>query len=65
MCRKLGAMAETEARFVDGRLSSGQVRAITANVTARLVRVFQAVEGEMLDIVGPLSPTDAAAALAA
>ena len=37
LCRKLGAMPETEARFVDGRLSSGQVRAVAANVAARLV----------------------------
>ena len=65
LARKLGAMPETEARFVEGRLSSGQVRAVTANVAARLVPLYQAVEAEMLDIVTPLSPTEAASAMAA
>ena len=57
-------MPETEARFVDGRLSSGQVRAIAANVSPRLVPLYQAVEAELLDIVTPLTPTDAATAMA-
>jgi hypothetical protein len=64
LARKLGAMPETEARFVDGRLSSGQVRAVAANVPARLMGLFQAVEAELLDIVTPLSPTEAATAMA-
>ncbi|TML12221.1 MAG: hypothetical protein E6G39_12185, partial [Actinobacteria bacterium] len=37
LARKLGSMPETEARFVDGKLPSGHVRAIAANVSPRLV----------------------------
>src|SRR5258707_674498 len=33
LARKLGMMPETAARFVAGSLSSGQVRAIAANVS--------------------------------
>ena len=65
LARKLGSMPETEARFVAGRLSSGQVRAVAANVAARLVPLYQAVEAELLDIVTPLTPSETASAMAA
>src|SRR5437879_10636525 len=63
LARKLGSMPETEARFVDGKLPSGHVRAIAANVSPRLVDCYQAVEGDLLDILTPLSPVEAASAM--
>src|SRR5207247_2771342 len=63
LARKLGSMPQTEARFVDGKLPSGHVRAIAANVAPRLVDRYQAVEGDLLDILTPLSPLEAASAM--
>src|SRR5207244_13374688 len=63
LARKLGAMPETEARFVDGKLPSGHVRAIAANVSPRIAEHYQAVEGDLLDILTPLSPLEAASAM--
>src|SRR5205814_2440689 len=63
LSRKLGSMPETEARFVDGKLPSGHVRAIAANVSPRLVDRYQAVEGDLLEILTPLSPVEAASAM--
>src|SRR6266404_6758685 len=63
LSRKLGAMPETEARFVDGKLPSGHVRAIAANVSPRLVDRYQDVESDLLDILTPLSPVEAASAM--
>ena len=63
LSRKLGAIPQTEARFVDGKLPSGHVRAIAANVSPRLVDRYQAVEGDLLDIFTPLSPLEAASAM--
>src|SRR5439155_11114997 len=63
LARKLGSMPETEARFVDGKLPSGHVRAIAANVSPRLVDRYQAVECDLLDILTPLSPVEAASAM--
>ena len=63
LSRKLGAMPETEARFVDGKLPSGHVRAIAANVSPRIAERYHAVEGDLLDILTPLSPVEAASAM--
>src|SRR5437016_4854485 len=63
LARKLGAMPQTEARFVDGKLPSGHVRAIAANVSPRIAEHYQAVEGDLLDILTPLSPVEAASAM--
>ena len=63
LARKLGAMPETEARFVDGKLRSGHVRAIAANVSPRIVDRYQDVESDLLDILTPLSPVEAASAM--
>src|SRR5439155_7722753 len=63
LARKLGSMPQTEARFVDGKLPSGHVRAIAANVSPRIAEHYQAVEGDLLDILTPLSPLEAASAM--
>ena len=65
LARKLGAMPETEARFLDGRLTSGQVHAIAVNVATRIVPIYQAVEADLLDIVERLTPSETASAMAA
>jgi hypothetical protein len=58
--RKLGKMPVTEARFVDGTLASGTVRAIVANVAPRIADRYAANEAEIVTIVTPLTPRDAA-----
>ena len=42
MARKLASMPETEARFVAGTFPSGHVRAIVANVEARVAERYTA-----------------------
>ena len=59
MARKLGEMPLTDTAFVDGTLSSGTVRAIVANVAARLVERYVAHEAENIAIVEPLTPRQA------
>ena len=59
MARKLGKMPLTDAAFVDGVLPSGTVRAILANVATRLVDCYVAHEAENIDIVKPLTPSEA------
>ncbi|MEO8697642.1 MAG: DUF222 domain-containing protein, partial [Acidimicrobiales bacterium] len=54
MARKLKAMPLTEAAWLAGTLSSGQVRAITANVKKQFADRFRDDEAEMLAIVVPL-----------
>ena len=60
MARKLGKMPLTEAAFVDGTLPSGTVRAIVANVVPRVIDRYVAHEAENIDIVAPLTPSEAA-----
>src|SRR5258706_5855497 len=63
LARKLGSMPQTEARFVDGKLPSGHVRAIAANVSPRLLERYQAGEADPLGILTLLLPVQAAAGL--
>ena len=63
MARKLRAMPLTEAGFVDGTVSSGQARAIVANVFKRIAEQYTAEEADVLRIIKPLTPKDAAKAM--
>jgi hypothetical protein len=63
LARRLGSMPETRARFVDGSLSSGQVRAIVAHVDPRIVECYTANEAEILQIIEPLTIADAIKAM--
>ena len=58
MARKLKAMPLTEAAWLAGTLTSGQVRAIVANVTKRLAERYRGDEAEVLRIVAPLDAKD-------
>jgi hypothetical protein len=48
MARRLASMPVTEARFVGGTLPSGHVRAIVANVGARVAERYSADESDVL-----------------
>ncbi|HUP72950.1 MAG TPA: DUF222 domain-containing protein, partial [Acidimicrobiales bacterium] len=54
LARKLKAMPLTEAAWIEGALTSGQVRAIAGNVTKRLAERYRADEAAVLAIIGPL-----------
>jgi hypothetical protein len=51
LARRLGTMPETHAAFVDHRLSSGQVRAIVANVAPRILECYTANEAEIVKML--------------
>lgn len=55
MARRLGSMPETLAAAEDGRLSSGQVRAVVANVTPRLTECYVANEAEIVKMLESLT----------
>jgi hypothetical protein len=63
LARKLKAMPQTEAAWLAGTISSGQVRAIVANVHKRLAEQYTAEEADVLAIVGPLDAKDTAKAM--
>jgi hypothetical protein len=63
MARKLGSMPFTEARFVDGTLSGGLVRAVVANVDKRVAERYQNEEGDVLAIIDRLTPVEAGLAM--
>jgi hypothetical protein len=58
MARRLGAMPETHAAFVDRRLSSGQVRAIVATVAPRILECYTANEAEIVKMLESRSVRD-------
>ncbi len=64
LARKLKAMPLTEAAWLGGTLSSGQVHAITHVVTKRLAERFTKDEAAVLRIVTPLDAKDTETALA-
>ena len=54
LARKLKAMPLTEAAWLAGTITSGQVRAITANVTKHLADRYRDDEADILPIIRPL-----------
>src|SRR5678816_2048289 len=58
LARKLKAMPLTEAAWLAGTLSSGQVHAIATHVTKHLAERYTADEAAVLRIVGPLDGKD-------
>ena len=54
LARKLKAMPLTEAAWLAGTIASGQVHAITTNVTKRLAERYANEEATVLRIIGPL-----------
>ena len=52
LARKLKAMPQTEAAWIAGTITSGQVRAIAVNVTKRLAERYTADEAAVLRICG-------------
>ena len=52
--RKLKAMPQTEAAWIAGTITSGQVRAIVTNVPKRIAERYRDDEAEVLAIIGPL-----------
>jgi phenylpyruvate tautomerase PptA (4-oxalocrotonate tautomerase family) len=63
LARKLKAMPLTEAAWLAGTITSGQVRAIAAIVTKRLAERYRADEAAVLVIVAPLDAKDTDVAL--
>jgi len=60
VAKLLARLPETTAAYDDGRLSRGQLEAITANVTMRTVDHFAEAEVELLPCLFPLPAVDAA-----
>jgi len=58
LARKLKAMPLTEAAWLAGSITSGQVRAIATHVTKRLAERYTADEAAVLRIVGALDGKD-------
>ncbi|HUP71570.1 MAG TPA: hypothetical protein VM282_00840, partial [Acidimicrobiales bacterium] len=58
LARKLAAMPLTEAAWIAGTLTSGQVRAIAIHVTKRLAERYRADEAAVLAIIGGLDAKD-------
>jgi hypothetical protein len=58
--RTLAELPETAAAYSDGRLSRGQLEAITANLSAKTVEHFAEHEAELLPVLVPLPANDAA-----
>jgi uncharacterized protein DUF222 len=63
LARKLEAMPLTEAAWLAGTITSGQVRAIAAIVTKRLAERYRDDEADVLGIVKPLDAKDTDLAL--
>jgi hypothetical protein len=63
MARRLAVMAETRARFEDGALSSGQIRAIVATVSPRVQACYTANETEIVKMLEPLTVRDTIVAM--
>ena len=63
MARKLAAMPLTEAGWLAGTLSSGQVRAVMGNVSKRTAEQYMAEEADVLAIIVPLDAKDTAKAM--
>ena len=61
--RRLAAAPLTAAAWLDGTLSSGQVRAITANVSDDTAARFAEHEVDLVPVLAPLPITDVAAAM--
>lgn len=61
--RLLGRLPVTAAAAVDGTLSAGQLRAIVANVSKRVVELFAAQEAELIPVLAPLCAKDVATAM--
>jgi hypothetical protein len=60
VAKLLARLPETAAAYEDGRLSRGQLDAITANVTMRTATHFAEAEAELLPCLFPLPAVDAA-----
>jgi hypothetical protein len=58
LARKLKAMPQTEAAWIAGTISSGQVRAIVTNVPKRIAERYRDDETAVLAIIGPLDAKD-------
>ena len=63
MARRLKAMPLTEAAWLAGTLTSGQVRAVVGNVTKRTAEHYTAEEAAVLAIIAPLDAKDTAKAM--
>ena len=63
MARRLGAMPETETAFADGTLSSGQVRAVIANVAPRVADRYIANEPQLVNAIAALTVRDTTRAM--
>jgi len=58
LARKLKAMPLTEAAWIAGTISSGQVHAIATNVKKPLAERYRADEADVLPIIVPLDAKD-------
>jgi len=63
MARRLAELKVTAAAWADGRLSSGQIAAIVANVSAERTRLYAEHEEEMTPLLAKLSVADVASAM--
>jgi len=63
VARRLAELEVTATAWADGKLSSGQVAAIVANVPAEHARLYAEHEEEMTPVLAELSVADAASAM--
>lgn len=63
LARRLRRLPRTAAAWEEGRLSSGQVEIIVANVTDRRAPLFEEQEGELVPVIEPLDIRDTITAM--
>lgn len=63
LAKRLGSLPVTRAAFLDGTLSSGQVKAIVANVSERTVEAFTQDEAELVPSLAACPTAEVALAI--